>query len=62
MQFSLLPRLPFSNTSPPQKIVTAAKGVAIDFDSVSNDSKTYSKELYTWGQADDDDIRDGTQV
>ena len=35
------------------------KGVAIDFESVSKDSKTQSKELYTWGQTEAEDIRDG---
>jgi hypothetical protein len=51
-----------SVTSPVQKIITAEKGVAIDFDSVSRDSKTQSKELYTWGQGEAEDIRDGAQT
>lgn len=42
-----------------QRIITTEKGVAIDFDSVSKDSKTQSKELYTWGQAEAEDIKDG---
>jgi len=48
----------YANTSPTQKIITTAKGTAIDFDSVSNDAKAYSKELYTWGQSDAADIKD----
>ena len=47
-------------TSPIQKIITTEKGVAIDFDSLSRDSKTQSKELYTWGQTEADDLKDGT--
>jgi len=45
--------------SPVQKIITSEKGVAIDFDSVSRDAKTQSKELYTWGQTEAADLRDG---
>jgi len=33
--------------------------VAIDFDSVSRNSKAHSKELYTWGQSETDDLKDG---
>lgn len=47
------------SATPVQKIITTEKGVAIDFDSISRDSKTQSKELYTWGQAEADDIKDG---
>jgi hypothetical protein len=43
-----------------QKIITTEKGVAIDFDSVSRDSKAQSKELYTWGQSEAEDIKDVT--
>jgi len=43
-----------------QKIITVEKGVALDFDSVSRDAKSQSKELYTWGQNDDEDIKDVT--
>ncbi|KAK0208306.1 Eisosome component PIL1-domain-containing protein [Desarmillaria ectypa] len=50
----------YSSTSPVQKIITTEKGVAIDFDSVSRDSKTQSKELYTWGQSELDDVKDVT--
>jgi hypothetical protein len=47
------------STSPVQKVITAEKGVAIDFDSVSRDSKAQSKELYTWGQSEAEDLKDG---
>jgi hypothetical protein len=47
------------STSPVQRIITAEKGVAIDFDSVSKDVKAQSKELYTWGQSEAEDVRDG---
>lgn len=48
------------STTPVQKIITTEKGVAIDFDSLSRDSKTQSKELYTWGQGESEDLKDGT--
>ncbi|KAF7967005.1 hypothetical protein HWV62_36272 [Athelia sp. TMB] len=48
----------YATTSPIQKIITTEKGVAIDFDSLSRDSKTQSKELYTWGQTEADDLKD----
>ncbi|KIY47032.1 hypothetical protein FISHEDRAFT_75065 [Fistulina hepatica ATCC 64428] len=50
----------YSSTSPVQKIITIEKGVAIDYDSVSRDCKAQSKELYTWGQTEDVDIKDVT--
>ncbi|KAI0094631.1 Eisosome component PIL1-domain-containing protein [Irpex rosettiformis] len=49
-----------SSTTPVQKIITTTKGIAIDFDNVSRDSQTHSKELYFWGQAENDDIKDVT--
>ncbi|TFK77040.1 hypothetical protein BDN72DRAFT_866840 [Pluteus cervinus] len=49
-----------SGVSPIQRIITAEKGVSIDFDSVSHDSKSQSKELYTWGQAESEDLKDVT--
>ncbi|PFH54534.1 hypothetical protein AMATHDRAFT_72316 [Amanita thiersii Skay4041] len=49
-----------SSTSPAQKIITAYKGVAIDYDSVARDTKSQSKELYTWGQMELDDLKDVT--
>ncbi|KAF8973985.1 Eisosome component PIL1-domain-containing protein [Flammula alnicola] len=50
----------YSTTSPIQKIITTEKGVAIDFDSVSRNAKSQSKELYTWGQTEVEDLRDVT--
>ena len=48
-----------SSTTPIQKIITTEKGVAIDLDSLSRDFKSQSKELYTWGQTEADDLKDG---
>lgn len=48
-----------SSTTPVQKIITVEKGVALDFDNVARDSKAQSKELYTWGQSETEDLRDG---
>lgn len=31
----------------------------MDYDSVAKDAKANSKELYTWGQTETDDIKDG---
>lgn len=50
----------YTNTTPLQRIITTEKGVALDLDSLARDSKAQSKELYTWGQADDADLRDVT--
>ncbi|KAI0330538.1 hypothetical protein GY45DRAFT_1217516, partial [Cubamyces sp. BRFM 1775] len=49
-----------SSVTPVQKIITAQKGVALDFDSVGRDAHAQSKELYTWGQNEDEDIKDVT--
>ncbi|GLB36204.1 putative eisosome component PIL1 [Lyophyllum shimeji] len=49
-----------STTTPVQKIITVEKGIALDFDSVSRDSKSQSKELYTWGQTELEDLKDVT--
>ncbi|KAJ3719860.1 Eisosome component PIL1-domain-containing protein [Lentinula raphanica] len=49
-----------SSTTAVQKIITTAKGVAIDLDSLSRDQKAQSKELYTWGQGEDVDLKDVT--
>ena len=48
-----------SSTTPVQKIVTSAKGVALDFDAVSRDLQAHSKEVYLWGQTESSDIKDG---
>ncbi|KAF9270278.1 hypothetical protein L218DRAFT_888725 [Marasmius fiardii PR-910] len=50
----------YGSSTPIQKIITTEKGVAIDFDSVSRDSKAQSKELYLWGQNELDDLKDVT--
>ena len=49
----------YGNTSPLQKIITSAKGIAIDYDNVSRDTKATSKEFYLWGQAEAEDLKDG---
>ncbi|EJD03865.1 uncharacterized protein FOMMEDRAFT_83798 [Fomitiporia mediterranea MF3/22] len=49
-----------SNVSPTQRIITSQKGVCLDFESVSKDAKSQSKELYTWGQVQHEDIKDVT--
>lgn len=49
-----------SSTTPLQRLITAEKGLALDLDSVSRDAKAQSKELYTWGQAEQDDLKDVT--
>ncbi|KAJ2913389.1 hypothetical protein MD484_g7027, partial [Candolleomyces efflorescens] len=48
------------STSPAQKIITAEKGLALDYDNVARESKAQSKELYTWGQTEADDLKDVT--
>ena len=48
-----------SSATPVQKIITSQKGISIDFDSLSRDTHSHSKELYLWGQAEADDIKDG---
>ncbi|KAG2366596.1 Eisosome component PIL1-domain-containing protein [Suillus spraguei] len=50
----------YTSTTPVQRIITSEKGVAIDCDALARDSKTQSKELYTWGQAQPEDIKDVT--
>ncbi|KIM33794.1 hypothetical protein M408DRAFT_325395 [Serendipita vermifera MAFF 305830] len=41
-----------------QLLITASKGVALDFDAVGRDAKSQSKELYLWGQTQGPDIKD----
>ncbi|KAI9445188.1 Eisosome component PIL1-domain-containing protein [Lactarius indigo] len=48
----------YSTTGPVQKIITAEKGVSLDFDSLSRDAQAQSKELYTWGQHEQPDVKD----
>jgi hypothetical protein len=54
-------RFPLSRsaTTPTQKIITTSKGIALDLDSTSRDVKAQSKELYTWGQQEPEDLKDG---
>jgi hypothetical protein len=40
-----------------QLIITAQKGVSLDFDAAGRDAKTQSKELYLWGQKHDDGVK-----
>ncbi|KZS93099.1 hypothetical protein SISNIDRAFT_411831, partial [Sistotremastrum niveocremeum HHB9708] len=47
-----------SSTTPLQRVITTQKGVSIDYEGVSRDTKTYSKELYIWGQTEGEDIKD----
>ncbi|KAH9847364.1 Eisosome component PIL1-domain-containing protein [Lenzites betulinus] len=49
-----------SSVTPAQKIVTSQKGVALDLDNLGRDVHAQSKELYTWGQTENDDIKDVT--
>jgi len=41
-----------------QMVITSQKGLALDFEAVSRDSKSHSKELYLWGQEQVDDVKD----
>lgn len=49
----------YTNTTPVQRIITAEKGVALDVDSLARSSKAQSKELYSWGQEEAVDLKDG---
>ncbi|KAH9968955.1 Eisosome component PIL1-domain-containing protein [Russula dissimulans] len=46
------------STSPAQRIITLEKGITLDFQSLSLDSKSQSKELYLWGQHEASDVKD----
>jgi hypothetical protein len=48
-----------STTTPIQRIITLDKGLSIDFENLSRDAKSQSKELYTWGQSEAEDLKDG---
>jgi len=50
----------YGDSTPYQRMVTTSKGVIIDFDKVAEDVKANSKELYTWGQTETDDLKDVT--
>ncbi|KAG8690993.1 hypothetical protein FRC11_007567 [Ceratobasidium sp. 423] len=41
-----------------QLLITSQKGLALDFEAVSRESKGHSKELYLWGQDQVDDVKD----
>ncbi|KAF8609098.1 hypothetical protein BDV93DRAFT_464091, partial [Ceratobasidium sp. AG-I] len=41
-----------------QMVITSQKGVALDYEAVSRDSKSHSKELYLWGQEQVEDVKD----
>lgn len=49
----------YRSVGPVQRIITTGKSVVLDYDSISRDSKAFSKELYTWGQGEDVDLKDG---
>ena len=49
----------YTSTTPLQRVITTEKGVALDLDSLARDAKAQSKELYTWGQAEGADLKDG---
>ncbi|KAG1870030.1 Eisosome component PIL1-domain-containing protein [Suillus subluteus] len=50
----------YTTTTPVQRIITSEKGVAIDCDALARDAKVQSKELYTWGQTQQEDLKDVT--
>jgi hypothetical protein len=52
----------YGHVSPSQKIITTRKGVALDYGSLSRDLKSSSKEIYLWGQAEPEDIKDGKSL
>jgi hypothetical protein len=49
----------YGDSTPYQRMVTTSKGVIMDFESVAKDAKANSKELYTWGRTETDDLKDG---
>ncbi|TFK80281.1 hypothetical protein K466DRAFT_559232 [Polyporus arcularius HHB13444] len=59
-QFRSIQQQYSSSTTPVQKIITTQKGIALDYDSVSRDTHAHSKELYTWGQNEHEDLKDVT--
>lgn len=52
----------YGDSTPYQRMVTTSKGVIIDFENVAKDAKANSKELYTWGQSENDDLKDGRPI
>ncbi|KAL5495166.1 LSP1 [Sanghuangporus weigelae] len=53
-------QMQYANVSPVQRIITSQKGVVLDFESAAKDAKSQSKELYMWGQGQDEDLKDVT--
>ncbi|KAL5518845.1 LSP1 [Sanghuangporus vaninii] len=53
-------QMQYANVSPVQRIITSQKGVVLDFESAAKDAKSQSKELYMWGQDQDEDLKDVT--
>jgi len=51
-----------STTTAVQRIITLEKGLSIDFENLSREAKSQSKELYTWGQSEAEDLKDGIPV
>lgn len=49
----------YGDSTPYQRMITTSKGIIIDFENVAKDAKANSKELYTWGQTESDDLKDG---
>ncbi|TFY58795.1 hypothetical protein EVJ58_g6195 [Rhodofomes roseus] len=49
-----------SSVTPVQRIITTQKGIALDYDGLAGDTQAHSKELYTWGQTEEADIKDVT--
>lgn len=49
----------YGDSTPYQRLVTTSKGIVMDYDNVARDAKANSKELYTWGQSETDDLKDG---
>ncbi|KAF8761603.1 Eisosome component PIL1 [Rhizoctonia solani] len=41
-----------------QLLITSQKGLSLDYEAVSRESKGHSKELYLWGQDQVDDVKD----
>ncbi len=60
---SILPAPPLlfnsSGATTLQKLVTSQKSVVIDLDTLSRDIKVQSKELFTVGQSEVEDVKDG---
>ncbi|KAI5124602.1 hypothetical protein M0805_004213 [Coniferiporia weirii] len=58
-QFKTL-QMQYSSVGPVQRIITMQKSVCLDFNSVCKDAKSQSKELYMWGQHENEDLKDVT--